>query len=177
LSALLGSMLVLCAACTTSLGASDAANIKTIALSGFSEPEYNVIGRADIYLYTRPAGYEEFSSLMARENLLLGAELKSTITQALGTVGYQIVGESDVNVADAVLDVTIEGWVASRSPAYRATPFRSQYRPEFRMRATLTDPRTILYLMSSIFMLSKSSTNHWAEELPCTPTPNTRSTA
>src|SRR5258706_9533125 len=102
--------LILCAACATQFEAADATRIHKIRLSGFTEPTYQalffvLLNAAPV----KPEGYDEFSVLMARQNLHLGAELKAAVTQALRNDGYEVVEDGSTS-ADAVLDLQIRGW-------------------------------------------------------------------
>ena len=138
--------LILCAACATQFEAADATRIHKIRLSGFAEPTYQalffvLLNAAPV----KPEGYDEFSVLMARQNLHLGAELKAAVTQALRNDGYEVVEDGSTS-ADAVLDLQIRGWEPSPNPLYAS--HGGDYEPEFVIGIQMTDSTTKRTLFS-----------------------------
>jgi hypothetical protein len=148
-------VLVLCAACTMKFDPSAGAKIQTVTLTGFDEPDYAALG----YFVLRatsvtPQDSDEFSTLMAKQNLHLGAELKAAIAQALRNDGYQVVDGNSAVPADAVFNVSIRGL---RTDAALYASHGGAFEPEFVVITKLTDARTKSTLFQQLYLYADDS--------------------
>jgi hypothetical protein len=86
------------------------AKIQEISLSGFAEPEYKALYGIPPYpvgpSLSSPA--DAFNTAMGKQNLHLGADLKSAITNVLENSGYHV-EQTKTDRTDAVLNVSLSG--------------------------------------------------------------------
>jgi hypothetical protein len=147
-AALMSGVLVVCTACVTQFDAASAAHVQTIAVRLIEEQPIiaarQFVQRVDI----TDQGDQSFSELMARQNLHLGAELKTAIARELGADGYSVI--DDPATADAVLEFTIGGIIPVNAPAYAAAA--TSFEPEYTVRVTLRDRKTQRRLFHRLYL-------------------------
>lgn len=143
--------LALCAGCATKFDPAAGAKVHTVALSGFDEPEYGALSYF-VLNATTVLSQKDFSNMMEKQNLHLGAELKVALAQALRDDGYEIV--DDAATADAVLNARITGFKTDYV-AYASYP--GVYEPEVTVVVKLTDAHTHGTLFQRLYLYADNS--------------------
>jgi hypothetical protein len=143
--------LALCAGCATKFDPAAGAKVHTVALTGFDEPEYGALSYF-VLNATTVVPRESFSSMMEKQNLHLGAELKATLSQALRDDGYEIVDDS--SNADAVLSGKITGF---RTDYVIYASHLDLYEPEVTVVVKLTDAHTHGTLFQRLYLYANNS--------------------
>jgi hypothetical protein len=113
--------------------------VRVISLAGFSDPKLSPMMEGAL-----PSG--DLNQILARENLHLGADLKSATSDALRQEGYKVL-ESNSGTSDAILNVTFG------AVSYFSKPliFGSGFGPLVMIEVHLENAKTGKTLMSHIY--------------------------
>jgi hypothetical protein len=156
------------AGATTSFDPAENANLHTIALTGFDEPEFTAYcpnpnrSRHDSIIV--PAG--SFQSLTTQQGLHFAAELKDAIAQALRADGYEIVD----GPADAELTAKTFG-ITTQKPRYATRGLSGDCEPQITISVTLTDAKSGSTLFHRLYLYVDSWVSPWDGSLKFTPDP------